>query len=484
MKIISNVPSVELYFKHIILEIFPRDFIDNINTVFSLNLQERSEYVTAYVECCGIKETDSQSFISHNSKNITRTCAIGRATIKLGCSLGYKIPPYGVLTGVRPIKVASDVGYELNKDVFADLLKDKYLVSDTKSKLLFDALSFDKLVRNAHKHNDVSLYFSIPFCPSRCNYCSFVSYGIDRKQNLIPSYLNVLFDEMKRISSIINHHSLNIKSVYVGGGTPGILNEKDLEKFLCKFNEYFGHHNLTEFTFEIGRPETVTSQKLELLKKYGVDRISINTQTTNDAILKGIGRNHSSIDYFNAIKAAKSFNFKSINTDVIAGLDGETLDSFKRTLNEVVDTNVDNVTVHTLCIKKSSHLKDSPITHKQTEEIDEYVNFSREFCIKNNFEPYYLYRQKYALGNHESVGYCKNGLYSHYNISMMNEIETVIGLGAGATSRVISENGNKHQHFENYKYPNEYINDTTKSIKENQLISSAIANLENIGETN
>lgn len=467
MKISSNCPSYELYFKHIILEVFPSDFLEaNTDTPFELNLTKDNDKVTAFVSFKKLRGCDSQLLSEHHSENISCTCAIGRALIEVAGHLGFGIPPYGVLTGVRPLKIASEI-YDVSQgDDFSSRLYDKYLISKDKCDLLFDALTFDRKVRACHQKNDLSLYFSIPFCPTRCNYCSFVSSSIEKKRHLIPSYLETLFGEMRLVSNIIDKHSLNLKSVYVGGGTPGILNEDEITLFFKEFNKFFSNKSLVEFTFEIGRPETVTKEKLMILKSNSVNRISINTQTTNNDVLKAIGRNHTVDDYFSAVELAKSVGFKCINTDIIAGLQGESLDSFKSTLKDVISLNVDNVTVHTLCVKKSSEIKLSNSSIKSFENINDYINFSKEYCITSGFLPYYLYRQKYSLGNHESTGYCKNGLYSHYNISMMNEIESVIGLGAGATTRIVSECGDKHKHFENYKYPNEYINDKDKMISE------------------
>ena len=227
----------------------------------------------------------------------------------------------------------------------------------------------------------------------------------------------------------------------------------------------FNTFNLNEFTVEAGRPDTISEEKIEILKRSGVSRISVNCQTTNNDVLNAIGRKHTKEDFIYAFEAVKKYGFKTINTDIIAGLETERFESFKNTVDDVISLCPESITVHTLCLKKSSDIRFSGRTDVLSEDISGFINYSRKKCISEGYEPYYLYKQKYSVGNHENVGYCKEGHESYYNIAMMNEIETVFGVGAGATTKVtdINENG-KIEHFENYKYPTEYIKDKSKLI--------------------
>ncbi len=474
MTIFSNDESILLYARHICLEVF-RDNFDNISSSLKISISEKDGYIKADAELDDIHSSFTEEVLSHPSDRIAKTCAVGKCVVSIGKSLKLSVPHYGVLTGVRPVKVAQSF---IGKENFKQLLKEKYLISEDKINLLSRCAEYNKLASEKMSASDISLYISIPFCPSRCNYCSFVSYGIEKQNRLIPDYLETLYNEIEVVSRMVCELSLNVKSIYVGGGTPGILSEKDTDKLLAKLNSSFDLSRLSEFTYEIGRPETVTKEKLSLLKNNNVSRVSINTQTTNDAVLSAIGRNHTSKDYFNAISLAQSLGFESINTDLIAGLTTETLESFKKSVQDVLSTGIDNVTVHTLCLKKSADIKKSSYGKPYSENIDEFINFSCNTCISHGFEPYYLYRQKYALGNHESVGYCKDKKYSLYNIAMMNEIGNVVGIGAGATSRISTSY--KNEHFANFKYPKEYISNKEKFITETERMKTVFKSIKGV----
>ncbi len=474
MIIKSNCCSYELYLRHIIAEIFPHNYFYTDETVY-LTVSKDHDIVTAIVEIRSLKEIFFNSIRLFSSERTATTCAIGQATIKIAKILGYPSPHYGVLTGVRPIKIASDILKSHSFEEYKKIFEDVYCVDSEKSRLLYNCAKYDKIVRAKHLPSDVSIYISIPFCPTRCNYCSFVSSSVEKKQHLIPLYLNVLDEELQAIQKIISDNSLTLKSIYVGGGTPGVLNANQTDFLLRKIDEYFETENLCEFSYEIGRPDTVTEEKLLILKKHNVGRISINTQTTNDAVLKKIGRNHTSDDYFNSIKFAQSLSFDCINSDLIAGLTDEDFESFKNSLRDVTSLGIDNVSVHTLAVKKSSYIKENSTSLTSSEKVDNFITFSVNHCISKGFKPYYLYRQKNSIGNNESTGYCKSDKFSHYNIAMMNEIETVIGIGAGATSRIVSkQETEKHIHFENYKYPDDYIKDRNKMLINAQKINNAL----------
>ena len=259
--------------------------------------------------------------------------------------------PWGTLTGIRPISVYArllESGYDAEK-----LLLKQYLVSNDKLEILKNIYLFQKSIIN-HDKKDVSVYISIPFCPSKCTYCSFISVSAVNKDKLLKEYIDLLVKEIKLKSEIIKKYNLNVKSLYIGGGTPGVLSQQQLETVLSSVLENFDIKKIQELCFEIGRPDTVSKEKLLTLKKYGFHRVCINTQTTNDLILKNVNRQHSADDYVNAVMSSKQIGFNSINTDLIAGLPGENIDSFKKSIVDVIKTGVDNVTMHTLAIKRSA----------------------------------------------------------------------------------------------------------------------------------
>ena len=480
MIIVTNSQASKLYIEHILLEVFTKEFLEsNKHSTLEVRVSKDNTYVKVVTSFKFNTSECLEEISNHPSLKIAETCAIGKTIIEIGLRFGFECPPYGVLTGVRPIKIARSVFSEDIKSL-RDSLLNKYLINSEKSELLYHCSCFDSIVTPSFSLGDVCIYISIPFCPSRCNYCSFVSYGIEKKHDLIKPYLDILKQEMSEVKKVIGEHNLNIRAIYVGGGTPGILNVYETEMLLENISDCFLNEKVDEFTYEIGRPDTVYKDKLLLLKNYFVNRVCINTQSTNDAVLKSIGRKHTSEDYFRAVNTAMTVGFESINTDLIAGLADEPFESFKRSVTDVISTGIDNITIHALSIKKSSEIKRVDATDEKC--IDSFIDFSKKHCISNGFLPYYLYRQKYALGNHESVGYCKNGKYSLYNIAMMNECSDVIGIGAGATSRICSSKENtKHKHFENYKYPEEYIKDNTKMFSHIQGIANAVK-LKHIGE--
>ena len=466
MTINCNDTSVILYIRHICIEVFQKEFNDSEDEI-SVHVTTNDSDVLVTTTLKSITSTIREENAHHPSPSVAKTCAIGKTVIKIAEKLGFKKSPYGVLTGVRPVKIAL---LYAEKSDFASIFKERYLVDESKAKLLEHCTRYHVTAKEITDKNDVSLYVSIPFCPSRCNYCSFVSYGIERLHHLIPEYINTLCQEIQEVSNLVQEFSLRVKSIYVGGGTPGVLSCEQISKLLEKINFSFDTSSLFEFTYEIGRPETVTQEKLQTLKNLGVTRVSINTQTTNDEVLSLIGRRHTSDEYFNAVDMAQKIGFHSINTDLIAGLSSDSLSSFKKSVIDVINTGVDNISIHTLCLKKSADIKTADFDRNEHFDIDDFLNFSHSTCISEGFLPYYLYRQKYALGNHESTGWCKDDKFSYYNISMMNEIGNVIGVGAGATSRISLMD--KNAHFANFKYPYDYISDKTKFAKEISMMNN------------
>lgn len=456
----------DLYTQNILGELFP-EFCFSLHSHMECvsEVVETLDSVTAKITVDGNTFASTEKFSVHMNNRLATTAAVGKAVIKYASSVGKTPPPYGVLTGVRPFKIAVDLLSRYDYDEVITVLKKNYLIQDDKIELLLNAAMHDQMIRMQHDKNDASVYISVPFCPSRCNYCSFISSSAPDRLDMLDTYVDAVVGEIKAVSDMMERNGLDLKSVYIGGGTPTVLSAKQLEVLLKAVQDELVHGADLEFTVEAGRPDTVDEYKLDVMKKHGVTRTCINCQSTNNKILAAIGRGHTAEDYFEKMELAKSYCFDVINTDIIAGLENESFESFKKTVDDVIDASPDSITVHSLCVKKSSALR----LNEQIElnrNIDEYIEYSKSACILAGFLPYYLYKQKYTLGNHENVGYCLHGRECYYNIAMMNEIEHIIGIGAGSTSRLVGCHANgKIEHFANYKYATEYLRDKDKYVK-------------------
>ena len=364
---------------------------------------------------------------------------------------------WGVLTGIRPVKLAMqlhDMG--LSEEEIRKKLKEERLVSDEKLDLLLTTMEHELEIRASSRPNSVSLYISIPFCPSRCSYCTFTSHSVEKAAKLIPQYVELLCGELKDIAVLIDEIGLHLETVYMGGGTPTVLTAKQLDRVLSTVNESFDMTGVRELTVEAGRPDTITAEKLAVLKKNGVGRISINPQTMDDEVLAAIGRKHTAEDVKNAFALAKTFGFDSINMDLISGLPGDNMEKFRKTIAEVIAMNPDNITLHTLTVKHGANL--APMAQSvfaaTADAMNEYAY--GEFA-KAGYFPYYLYRQKGTVDNLENVGFCKPGKEGIYNIFIMDETHTVLSAGAGGVTKMKAPYDKKIERIFNFKYPYEYI---------------------------
>ena len=366
-------------------------------------------------------------------------------------------PKWGVLTGIRPVKLAMQLHYMgLSEEEIRKKLKEERLVSDEKLDLLLTTIEHELEIRASSRPNSVSLYISIPFCPSRCSYCTFTSHSVEKAAKLIPQYVELLCGELKDIAVLIDEIGLHLETVYMGGGTPTVLTAKQLDRVLSTVNESFDMTGVRELTVEAGRPDTITAEKLAVLKKNGVGRISINPQTMDDEVLAAIGRKHTAEDVKNAFALAKTFGFDSINMDLISGLPGDNMEKFRKTIAEVIAMNPDNITLHTLTVKHGANL--APMAQSvfaaTADAMNEYAY--GEFA-KAGYFPYYLYRQKGTVDNLENVGFCKPGKEGIYNIFIMDETHTVLSAGAGGVTKMKAPYDKKIERIFNFKYPYEYI---------------------------
>lgn len=375
-----------------------------------------------------------------------------------------KVLPWGSLTGIRPTKLY----YELIKECGSpskamDELIDTFKVTVPKAQLVREIIKNQKhIIKN---DNLVDLYINIPFCPTKCYYCSFISSPIAQCKHQVEPYLEALFKEIDATKELISRKNYIVKSIYIGGGTPTILDENQLDRLLTKID-----YMVDEFTVECGRPDTITKEKLDVLQKHNVTRISINPQTFCNKTLKEIGRNHSSKDIIDAYKLAMNYNF-SINMDLIAGLGNETLLTFKKSLNKAIECAPDNITVHTLSIKRASNLKIEGGDTSTVENVEKMIEYSYPALIKAGYKPYYMYKQKNMLGNLENIGYFRDKL-SIFNIDSMEEFASIIACGANAISKRYYSLNNKIERFANLKNVQEYINRIDEMIeKKNNLFN-------------
>lgn len=368
-------------------------------------------------------------------------------------------PPWGILYGVRPARLVHRLSDEFGEKKAREILENKYLVTPDKASLALEVMKRENKIIALSGKNSFSLYISIPFCPSRCSYCSFVSHSIENTVKLIEPYVDLLLKEVEETGRIAKELNLKLESVYFGGGTPTTLSAKDLSRLFSAIEKNFDLSTVREYTVEAGRPDTVTREKLEALKAAGVSRISINPQTFNDDVLKTIGRKHTSAETVQAYNLARKCGFDNINMDLIAGLPKDNLNSFINSVDTAVYMGAESVTVHTLALKSGAYMatRDSAFDVADKIATAEMVKYSNEKLGSSGYYPYYMYRQSKSLGNLENVGWCKDGLDCLYNVFMMDETHTVLSVGAGAVIKLKSQQTGKIERIYNYKYPYEYI---------------------------
>lgn len=361
--------------------------------------------------------------------------------------------PWGMLTGVRPVKLLRTMTEEgKSEQEIARWLSD-YGVSEPRVQLCFDTWKNQKDIIQKRDPREISLYVAIPFCPTRCSYCSFVSHSIEKAGELVERYLDALLLELHCTAQLVAQYGLKIVTVYFGGGTPTSLSASQLEKLLSAIRQEFDLTACTEFTVEAGRPDTFEEEKLAVMQKYGVTRISINPQTLNDAVLQTIGRRHTAQQFFAAYQMAEKYPFEK-NVDLIAGLPGDTMDSFRDSVEKVIALRPENITVHALTIKHASALKNSALQHRDALEL---VEYSRMALQKAGYIPYYLYRQKGTVDALENIGYTLPGHRCLYNVYIMDDSHTIISVGAGGVSKLVPPHHQRIERMFNYKYPYEYI---------------------------
>lgn len=378
---------------------------------------------------------------------------------KLLCDFTGLTQPWGILTGVRPVKLLRRLAEESSEEQAVKKFEKDFFVSNEKIALSRETEHNERKILELSKPESFSLYVGIPFCPSRCSYCSFVMASIERAEKLIEPYTKLLCEEIKRTAEIANKLGLRLETVYFGGGTPTTLSAEQLNTVLGTVNNSFDMSTCREFTVEAGRPDTIDIAKLFALKENKVDRISINPQTVNDEVLKTIGRKHTAQQFFDAFKLARKCGFDNINTDLIAGLPTDTPESFKNSLDSIVRLNAECITVHTLCMKRASRLTTEGVTLdlQQARDAREMLAYTQNILGQNEYIPYYMYRQSRMVGNLENVGWSKKGFESLYNVYVMDETHTILACGSGGVTKLKRNNPDFLERIFNFKYPYEYI---------------------------
>ena len=418
------------------------------------------------------KKTHSEHFESFNDKDTSERIgkiATGHAVFAACSNLTGYMPPWGLLTGIRPSVVAEELLAENETEQAIEILMKRYLVSEEKAKLAVEVAKNESVILEKYDDTSCSIYISIPFCPTRCTYCSFISYATKKLFELMPAYVERIIKDIRDTFLMVNKIGLRVATVYMGGGTPTTLSPEHLEKVLKTVRNCLGDNTLDEFTVEGGRPDTITEEKLQILTKYGVDRISVNPQSLNDEVLVNIGRRHTVKDFFHAYELVKKSGIKVVNTDLIAGLDGDDFESFKNTVNQIINLAPENITVHTFSVKKSAQIlqDDHSIYNREGAFATESVTYACDVLKSKGYIPYYMYRQKNTVSDLENVGYAKKNTFCIYNVLMMGDGHTVFGIGAGSTTKLVKKRNGKTEILRIFsqKYPYEYLQDN-QSIDE------------------
>ena len=367
-------------------------------------------------------------------------------------------PPWGKMTGVRPVRLIHDkraagwTAEQIDRYFLErfDCSPEKYQMARAIADLQ------GPILRRGAEPRAYSLYIGIPFCPSRCSYCSFVSCNLDRDRKLVQPYVDCLCRELEAIRAQADQAGLHLQTIYIGGGTPTSLSAGQLRQLMGAVRDLFPLEGLAEYTVEAGRPDCTDAEKLAVIKEYGATRISINPQTFSDQVLANIGRRHTARDILDCYAAARAAGHTDINLDLIAGLPGDTVEGFAHSLRTAIDLDPENITVHTLTLKRASRIV------MEDQEDNRYADVAAmlERCgllAQAGYRPYYLYRQKNTLQNLENVGWCKPGREGYYNIYIMEEVQTILSAGAGGSTKLVDAGGHRMQRIFNFKYPNEYI---------------------------
>ena len=394
---------------------------------------------------------------SDYEKEGQRRHIMARAFYKAACELTGQQPPWGMLTGVRPDKLVTKALAEGKSAAEARLILERdYFVTPERSALALETGAMALRAARKLEKNDIAVYIGIPFCPTRCAYCSFVSHSVERSFALVPPYVEALIAEIRAGGAMVKERGLRVRAFYMGGGTPTTLTAQQMDAVLTAFEESFDLTHCEEITVEAGRPDTITAEKMAVLKAHGVSRVSVNPQTMEDHVLRAIGRRHSAGDIEEAMEVVGKYGFPHVNMDLIAGLPEDTPEGFARSLERCLAFDTDTVTVHTLALKKGSRILTEGLSIPDAEAVAKMLEMASPALRGAGHSPYYLYRQKYMSGSFENIGWCRPGAECWYNIYIMSELCSILSFGAGGSTKMVGSDGREIQRAFNPKYPKEY----------------------------
>ena len=394
-----------------------------------------------------------------------RRHAIARCFFLAARAVTGATPPWGMLTGVRPDK---PVTWALAEGKTADearaMLEQEYFVTPSRAALALETGSAALTAARRLGPKDIDVYVGIPFCPTRCAYCSFVSQSVERSFALVPPYVDALIEEIRSGGQMVREQGLRVRAFYMGGGTPTTLTAEQMDRVLTAFEEFFDLDGCEEVTVEAGRPDTITAEKLAVLKSHGVTRVSVNPQTMEDHVLRAIGRCHTAGDIDRAMELVAKYGFPHVNMDLIAGLPEDTPEGFRRSLDACLTFGTDNVTIHTLALKKGSRILLESLSIPGPEAVGEMLDYAAPVLRSAGYAPYYLYRQKYMSGSFENIGWCRPGGECWYNIDIMSELCSILSFGAGGSTKMVEPGTNHIERVFNLKYPKEYTERPEKGL--------------------
>lgn len=472
MKLIINGDISRYYVQNLCLIYFPgskfseHEVMTEETPIVEVNVDKREDgvYSSAVIKVGELVGTSdafekyAKDFTRERIKNI----AVGKAVFSAGEKFFGYTPAWGILIGIRPTKIARQLlgdGYDPAQ--IRKILRNEYFLNPKKASLLTSITMSEAKIIDQMGKDSCSLYISIPFCPTRCVYCSFVSFATKRLLSMIPEYMERLLRDIDHVMSIIEQNHLNLTTLYIGGGTPTTLSNDQLTALFEKIHERINVSSLREFSIEAGRPDTITEENLKIIKNYGVNRISINPQTLNDAVLRCIGRCHTVQDFYKAYDMARNSGIKYINTDLIAGLPGDSYRGFSKTVDAILKLAPDNVTIHTFSVKKGADIvhAGSEVYRPNAGDAQKSVDYSQLRLRNFGYNPYYIYRQRNTVGNLENVGYALPGREGLYNIYIMEELHHIFAVGAGAVTKLVDFNKPKIERIFMPKYPYEYLSE-------------------------
>ena len=425
--------------------------------------------VTTELRCGGKAAADCYSYPLSGTdyeKEGQRRHALGLSFFRAAKEVLGVTPAWGSLTGVRPSKVAVSLLRE-GKAPAAVLteLEEVYSVTPQRARLALEAAETGLRAQNDLKPNDISLYVGIPFCPTRCAYCSFVAQSVEKSFALVEPYLAALCDEIEQAGAMVRSLGLHIKSFYMGGGTPTTLSARQMDALLTHLNRSFDLSDCVEYCIEAGRPDTIDREKLQVLLDHGADRISVNPQSLEDSVLQAIGRRHTAADIEKTMALAMSIGFRHVNMDLIAGLPEDTPEGFRRSLDKCLELGASNITVHTLALKKGSRILTEGLSIPDGAAVQAMLDYAAPTLRRAGFAPYYLYRQKYMSGSFENVGWCRPGGECWYNVDIMSELCSILSFGAGGSTKMVEPGTNHIERVFNVKYPKEYTERPEKTLQ-------------------